>query len=215
MKIIISRSIFFILMMSVWISNQSVAVEMYREPSQKLLSGKHFSVVIDRGKLQKAIRDSSNNYLFSEVGPGVKPLVLIGTMQEIVTFLYEKRKIEIHNKISSLPCIYMSATYYQPKARFEGIFPVHAAINQFTKSLLDFVPVPGNVETVSEILSSGKTLQEILSVLVRSKKPYPESKLIYLKISYLKDIGAVEVGKKVLPLASILYKFLGVKETSA
>ncbi|MES2998573.1 MAG: hypothetical protein V4700_04550 [Pseudomonadota bacterium] len=189
--------------------------EMYREPNQKLLQGKHFSVIVDRGELKKAVRDSSGNYLFSEVGAGVKPLVLIGTMQEIVKFLYEKRKLEIHNTIKSLPFIYMSASYYHPKERFEGIFPIHQAIDQFTKALLDFAPIPDNVETVTDILGNAETLQSALRDIFSSskKKQFPESKLIYLKISYFKDEGAVEVGEKVVPLASILYKLLGVKET--
>ncbi len=215
MNTIRKRFVFFILTITLLISGENIAMaEVYREPSQQLLSGKHFSIVIDRGKLQKAIRDSSGNYLFSEVGAGVKPLVFIGTMQEIVKFLYAKRNIEIRNKIQCLPYIYMSAAYYRPKARFEGIFPVHEAINTLGKSLLDFVPIPDNVATVADILSNSKALQETLNVFASNKKQCPESKLIYLKISYIKDVGAVEVGKNAVSFASILYKLLGVKETS-
>lgn len=217
MKIFRKIALFFALVVTVSMASPVLAVtEMYREPNQKLLAGKHFSIVIDRGKFQKAIRDSSGNYLFSEVGAGVKPLVLIGTMPEIVEFLYEKRKLEIHNTIKSLPFVYISASYYHPKERFEGIFPVHQAINQFTQSLLDFVPVPDKVATLTDLLGNTNALQAVLrdSFSNTKKKPSPKSKLIYLKISYLHDVGAIKVGEKVVPLASILYKLLGVKETS-
>jgi hypothetical protein len=214
------KHIFFTLVLSLLIFGGNVAMaEIYREPNQKLLAGKHFSIVIDRGKLQKAIPSSSGNYLFSEVDAGVKPLVFIGTMQEIIKFLYEKRKIEIRNTIPCLPYIYMSASYYHPKEQFEGIFPVHDAIKEITKFfIMEPVSVPVGTEVataVTDLAADSKAFQKSLSkIVVRfKKKQCPESPLIYLKISYIKDVGAIEIAKKEVSFESILYELLGVKET--
>ena len=215
MKTIRKKHIFLTLVLLLIFGGNVAMAEIYREPNQKLLAGKIFSIVIDRGKLQKAIPSSSGNYLFSEVGAGVKPLVFIGTMQEIIKFLYEKRKIEIRNTIPCLPYIYMSASYYHPKEQFEGISPVHDAIKEITKFFIMepvSVPVGSEVATaVADLATDSKILSKIIARF--KKKQCPESPLIYLKISYIKDVGAIEIGKKEVSFESILYKLLGVKET--
>ncbi|EDK9895141.1 hypothetical protein CK374_23985, partial [Salmonella enterica subsp. enterica serovar Typhi] len=51
---------------------QASDINMWREPKPVVKEGKYYSLIMDRGELQKAVKSSSNNYLFSEKGAGVK-----------------------------------------------------------------------------------------------------------------------------------------------
>jgi len=208
----------FTLIGALLVTGQSVAKIIYRESNEKLLScdGYFPSIVKDRGKLSKALPASQGKYLFSEVGAGVRPLVFIGTMQELVKFLYENRALEIKNTIKTLPYIYMSASYYRPQERFEGITPVHDAINQITQAIKSFIPNPLS-DSITNRLDIRSALEDIKAYLSAPKigtsgSPDDEksidSKLIYLKISYLQDKGAIKIGKKSITFGSILYHFL-------
>lgn len=207
----------FTLMGALLITGQSVAKIIYREPNQKLLSCKYLpSVIIDRGELKKAIPGQKGDYLFSEVGAGVKPLVFIGTVQELVRFLYENKALKIENTIKELPYIYMSASYYRPQERFEGITPVHDAINQITQAIKSFIPNPLS-DSITNRLDIRSALEDIKTYLSDPKISTSgslsdgksiNSKLIYLKISYLQDKGAVKIGEKSITFGSILYHFL-------
>lgn len=69
---------------------QANDINMWREPAPVVKEGKFFSVIQDRGTLQKAVKNSNNEFLFSEKGAGVKPLVLIGSPVEIFEYLEKK-----------------------------------------------------------------------------------------------------------------------------
>lgn len=61
-------------------------IEIYREPSSHLISVPWQGVILDRGVLKKAIKNSKGEYVFSEFGAGVQPLVVIGRFPELVNF---------------------------------------------------------------------------------------------------------------------------------
>lgn len=186
--------------------------EIYREPSPKIIK-KGYSLVLDRGVLHKAIISSKGTYIFSEKGAGVKPLVIIGTLYDIADFLYKRRDVIIDNTIPDLPNIYLSATYYKPKERFNGITSVGDVVVILSKSLLDFVPG----DTVSDMISNTGTFTLALKDLIASgKKPKNKatSALIYVKISYLKDKHSIFLGRKKVYMGTVLNRLFNIKETS-
>lgn len=41
-------------------------IVLWREPAPIVKEGKYYSLIVDRGQLQKAVRNTNNDYLFSE-----------------------------------------------------------------------------------------------------------------------------------------------------
>lgn len=103
---------------------QASDINMWREPKPVVKEGKYYSLIVDRGELQKAVKSSNNDYLFSEKGAGVKPLALVGSPVDIIEFMLQNETRGIENHIKELPNIYMGVTYYKPKQRFTGLFPL-------------------------------------------------------------------------------------------
>jgi hypothetical protein len=102
------------------------------------------AVIIDRGVLTPTMAAGDGNFIFSEpradrTAPadhaGVKPLVMIATLPEALTWMSaqfravsENRGIE--NRIEELPEIYMTIDQYVQGKRFEGMFPINDALVQ-------------------------------------------------------------------------------------
>lgn len=113
-----------------------MAANIYRE------TGAHVkqvgsAVIKTNGQLQEAwLAKRAGSFLFSEVGAGTLPLVLLGTKPEIYAWLYEWQHTGIENQILELPNIYMTVQPYRPGARYEGLFPVQDAIMGITNSLV-------------------------------------------------------------------------------
>lgn len=103
---------------------QASDITMWRESAPVVKEGKFFSVIQDRGTLQKAVKSSNNEFLFSEKGAGVKPLVLIGTPIEIFEYLKKNETCGIENHLQEIPEIYMGIAKYVPRKRFNGLFPL-------------------------------------------------------------------------------------------
>jgi len=103
---------------------QANDINMWREPAPVVKEGKFFSVIQDRGTLQKAVKNSNNEFLFSEKGAGVKPLVLIGSPVKIFEYLEKNQTRGIENHLQETPEIYMGITKYVPHKRFNGLFPI-------------------------------------------------------------------------------------------
>lgn len=90
------------------------------------------AVIEDRGYLRSAATDSNGDYLFSEVGAGVQPLVITGEPQEVRNWFsrqcLSRTWAETHgfkNIIRELPEIYLTVQKYEPGARFVGLFPAN------------------------------------------------------------------------------------------
>jgi hypothetical protein len=69
---------------------------------------------------------------------GVKPLVIIGTLDYILDQLAENKDRGISNVIPRLPNIYFSITNYTPNKRFTGVFPYGDAVAQLA---IDYLPL--------------------------------------------------------------------------
>ncbi len=95
---------------------------MFRAPASVVRMAGKMSFVQDNGLMHGGPPGSDGNYWFSEAGAGVKPLVLVGTHNEITAFLMKRKESGIKNTIASLPDIYMGVAPYKPAPRFVGLF---------------------------------------------------------------------------------------------
>ncbi|EHC37051.1 hypothetical protein SeGA_2271 [Salmonella enterica subsp. enterica serovar Gaminara str. A4-567] len=140
---------------------QASDINMWREPKPVVKEGKYYSLIMDRGELQKAVKSSNNNYLFSEKGAGVKPLVLIGSPVEISEFMLQNKTRSIENHIKGLPDIYIGVTKYKPKQRFTGLFPLQDILTQTVDQVSKFVPGTDITDAVG-IPADLKALQQAI-----------------------------------------------------
>ncbi|EHC88913.1 hypothetical protein LTSERUB_2568 [Salmonella enterica subsp. enterica serovar Rubislaw str. A4-653] len=179
--------------------------------------GKYYSLIMDRGELQKAVKSSNNNYLFSEKGAGVKPLVLIGSPVEISEFMLQNKTRSIENHIKGLPDIYIGVTKYKPKQRFTGLFPLQDILTQTVDQVSKFVPgtditdavgIPADLKALQQaILAMKPTLQQaILAMKAMKPKDKTSNNILYVKFSYLPEDGMVKVGSKTVSFGRILEK---------
>ncbi|MFL4555016.1 hypothetical protein ACH19I_00210 [Yersinia kristensenii] len=175
---------------------------LWREPAPIVKEGKYYSLIVDRGQLQKAVRNTNNDYLFSEKGNGIKPLVLIGSPLEISEFLLKNETRGIENHIKELPDIYMGITNYVPQKRFTGLFPLHDLLTKSVTQALKFGPI-GTIMT--DIAGIPSDLNEMYNVIKKLKnKDKSNGMLLYVKFSYLPEDGMKKVGKKTVSFGKIL-----------
>jgi len=182
-------------------SASSSTTEMWREPQPMVKEGKHYSLIIDRGELQKAVRTSKNEYLFSETGAGIKPLVLIGTPVEITEFLIKNETRGIENNITELPDIYMGITKYVPRKRFIGLFPLNDLLITAVEQVQKFQP--GSIVTdAAGIPGDLKGVYEAMEKLQENQKE--SGQVLYVKFSYLPEDGMTKIGSKTISFSQIL-----------
>lgn len=180
---------------------QASDINMWREPNPVVKEGKYYSLIVDRGELQKAVKSSNNDYLFSEKGAGVKPLVLIGSPVEISEFMLQNETRGIESHIKDLPDIYMGVTLYRPKQRFTGLFPLQDVLIQTVDQVSKFAP--GTVITdAAGVPSDLKSLQQ--AILAMKQKDKTSNNILYVKFSYLPEDGMVKVGSKTVSFGGIL-----------
>ncbi|MBS0054785.1 hypothetical protein [Yersinia sp. Marseille-Q3913] len=179
-------------------------ITLWREPAPVVREGKYYSLIVDRGDLQKAVKSSNNDYLFSEKGSGVKPLVLIGTPIEISAFLIKNETRGIENNIKDLPDIYMGITNYVPHKRFSGLFPLHDLLSKSVEQALKFVPAGTILTDAAGMPSDINEMYQVIKHL--SHKEKAEGKVLYVKFSYLPEDGMKKVGSKTVSFGKILKK---------
>ncbi|MCB5303921.1 MULTISPECIES: hypothetical protein [Yersinia] len=177
-------------------------ITLWREPAPVVKEGEYYSLILDRGELQKAVKSSHNDYLFSEKGSGVKPLVLIGTPLEISEFLIKNETRGIENHIKELPDIYMGITNYVPHKRFSGLFPLHDLLSKTVEQALKFVPIGTILTDAAGMPSDINEMYQVIKHL--SHKDKAEGKVLYVKFSYLPEDGMRKVGSKTISFGKIL-----------
>ncbi|ECG8591583.1 hypothetical protein FNI11_17865 [Salmonella enterica subsp. salamae] len=201
MKLSVTLALFGCMMVSSMA--QATDINMWREPRPVVKEGKYYSLIMDRGELQKAVKSSNNNYLFSENGAGVKPLVLIGSPVEISEFMLHNKSRSIENHIKALPDIYMGVTKYRPKQRFTGLFPLQDILTQTVDQVSKFVP-GADITDAAGIPSDLKALQQVISTMKQKDKI--SNNILYVKFSYLPEDGMIKVGSKTVSFGRILEK---------
>nr|WP_258954510.1 hypothetical protein [Yersinia aleksiciae] len=177
-------------------------ITLWREPAPIVKEGKYYSLIVDRGELQKAVKSSNNDYLFSEKGSGIKPLVIIGTPLEISEFLIKNETRGIENHIKDLPDIYMGITNYVPHKRFSGLFPLHDLLSKTVMQALKFVPVGTIVTDAAGMPSNINEMYQVIKQL--SHKEKADGNVLYVKFSYLPEDGMKKVATKTVGFGKIL-----------
>lgn len=180
---------------------QASDIHMWREPKPVVHKGKYYSLIVDRGELQKAVKNSNSDYLFSEKGAGVKPLVLVGSPVEISEFLFQNESRGIENHINQLPDIYMGVANYKPKNRFTGLFPLQDVLTQTIDQVSKFVPGT-YITDAAGAPSDLKALKK--AILAMKHKDKSSNNILYVKFSYLPEDGMVKVGRKTVSFGRIL-----------
>jgi hypothetical protein len=175
------------------------------------------SVIEDLGTLVNAHYASGGWFLFSEVGAGVRPLVLLGTIWEIRTCLRKWGK-GIKNIIEELPEIYMGVDLYKPGERFKGLFPKQAAILALTKGITGI----GIGGLTSEVVGLGAGISDIVGFAKsqsgvdwysymgggrKARSRLKKAGLIYVKFHYLRWKGARLIGKRKVSSQQLLIEF--------
>ncbi len=190
-----------------------MAAEMWRIPSSKVVQTGRCSFVQDQGMLYRTGRASNHNFLFSEVGAGIHPMVLIGLWHEVMQFVKRYPETGIENRIPDLPAIYMGMCFYRPGQRFKGLFPLNDTLLQVTKTVPAFVPKSPFVAITNTTLKSGKGLRK----WYRKKrgKSKEESRLgetsrteIAVTFSYLPEDEMIKLGEGTVPFSEIAPKVL-------
>ncbi|MCU5771541.1 hypothetical protein N5923_02405 [Erwiniaceae bacterium BAC15a-03b] len=180
----------------------AAAAEMWREPIPVIKEGKYYSLIVDRGELHKAMKSSKNEYLFSEKGAGVKPLVLIGTPVEITEFLLKNETRGIENEIAELPEIYMGITKYVPRKRFTGLFPLNDLLITAVEQAQKFLPFGTIITDAAGVPGDLKALYDSLEKLQQTQKA--SGQILYVKFSYLPEDGMTQIGSKTISFGKIL-----------
>lgn len=219
------RSLFSFFLMIALMINQPVMAKgkfdttakigMYRESAGMLHAGKSpFSVIEDRGALTRALKADSGNYIFSEKGVGVQPLVMVGTLPQIFTKIADEAALgtKIVNKIDDLPDIYIGIAPYKPGKRFKCIYPTHDIAKQIILSLIDFtlpvndLPVVkfSSTEAISNLGTLATTLYDIQRQRrVHHKKRGLDEQVLYVKFGYLQEDGMEKIGAKEISFAEL------------
>lgn len=202
MKLLLNTSILFMCSVVGAGSVSASEIILWREPAPIVKEGKYYSLIVDRGQLQKAVKNTNNDYLFSEKGNGIKPLVLIGSPVEISEFLLKNETRGIENHIKELPDIYMGITNYVPQKRFTGLFPLHDLLTKSVEQALKFVPVGTILTDAAGIPSDLNEMYDVVKQLKNKDKS--DGKLLYVKFSYLPEDGMKKVGRKTVSFGKIL-----------
>lgn len=179
---------------------QSAPTNPWRVPAPVLHNGKYGSVIIDRGQLKKAVAASNNHYLFSETGPGVETLTVVGTPLQIMEFLLSRPSHGIENRIKSLPDIYMGIAPFKPREQFSGIFPIGDTLVAVAGYFASVIPVPDWVTLVASPTSLEAMRKSIMGLSDAQKQ---KGDLLYVKFSYLKEDGMHKIATKSITFKQI------------
>jgi len=187
---------------------------MFRAPAsvvKKVGKGISSGFVQDNGQMRGAPPASNGYYLFSEVGAGVKPLVLVGTHNDITEFLMLKKNSGIENRIQTLPDIYMNITHYRPAPRFTGLFPFHNTIVQLVKDFARFVPG----SKLTDLAGAAGDIKDALNAKgyanrYSSKNSKAPANLVAITWTYLSGKGYEQIGSGTVNF-SAMYAYIDNK----
>ena len=164
------------------------------------------AVILDRGQMHSAPPSGKNgNYLFSEIGAGVHELALVGTKQDILTWLGQHAEYSIENRIPELPDIYMGVEPYKPGQRFKGLFPVNDAL----KAVFDTtMGIFGPSNSASEVIGGAGDLKSALTFRPEIGVSEKDSGIggdgeIFVKFSYMSGDKMYNIANKQIDFRTI------------
>lgn len=197
-------------------------INVWRENAGMLYEGKQpYSIIEDRGHLSITLPTTKNEYIFSEHGAGVKPIVLVGTADQILERIdFEaKRKTQVRSSIPEQQAIYMGIAKYSPGKRFVARYPLNDFAKQLLMGMMDLgLPTSEITDVVTNLATLAMTSYELRDG--RSPRKQKQSKafadqLLCLKLSYLPENGMTEIGKGVVSFDYIEDKFRAALASAA
>ena len=179
-----------------------MTAKMFRAPASVVKQGGAGAVIQDNGMMRGTAPASNGYYLFSEVGAGVKPLCLVGTWDDLLRFLMERKTSGVQNQIGTLPDIYMSVEKYRPKPRFVGLFPFHDSVKAVIEGITDLFP--GN--WMSDLVGGLKNVRDNVGqgyANMQSSKTSAPSNLLVITWHYLQSKGMERIGSGTISFAAM------------
>lgn len=176
-----------------------MAASIWRMPASKVIQVGRMSFVQDNGVMRSAATASDGFYWFSEVGAGIKPLALVGTVDEITEFLMNRKSSGINNTISTLPEIYMKVAPARKGTRYIGLFPIHDFVSQLVDKLAGFVPgsnltdLAGAAKDLKEAATDRPSYKKAFSHSKAKSKPLPANTFAVF-FSYMGEKGFTKIG---------------------
>ncbi|MGV8916836.1 MAG: hypothetical protein ACOH2R_03370 [Pseudomonas sp.] len=178
-------------------------VNPWREPSQRLITGEYQSIIIEYGKLTKAVPGSTNNYLFSEKGAGVQPVVIVGTLLQVIEFLLDHQQRGFESQVPSLPDIYMGISPYKEKQQFTGVFPLNDALANIAGFLTSLFPAP-DWATLVGAPDQLNGLKKTINGLSDKERANAKSDVLYVKFSCLPGDNMQKIGTRKISFGETL-----------
>jgi hypothetical protein len=197
-----------------------MAANMWRGSESSVRKSGKYGVVLDCGVMRRCGKSNRppHYYVFTEDSAiGVRPLVLIGTVNEIFEFLMINKTSGIENRIASIPDIYMKASQYRPGKRYVGLFPGLDAAKQLTDNIVGLIGAgignlfSGPMHSILEISGGAKDLKQALD---DGKDPYgkafsstkgksvPTPNQFAITWHYLQEKGSEKIGEGSISFAS-------------
>lgn len=179
-----------------------MTARMFRAPASVVKRGGRGAVIQDNGVMRGTLPASSGYFLFSGVGAGVKPLCLVGTWDDVLRFLMERKASGVQNQIETLPDIYMSVEKYVPKPRFVGLLPFQDSIKSLIGGLTNLFPgnqasdIIGGVSNVRDGRGKGYATKHTSS----ASGP---SNLLVVTWHYLQSSGMDRIGSGTITFAEM------------
>ncbi len=177
-----------------------MTAEMWRAPSSVIRKAGRYGFVQDGGIMRHAYKTSSppHYYFFDDNPIAAKPMVLIGTINEIFEFLMVNKTSGILNKIDDLPEIYMGVSQCKPTPRFVGLFPVNDVLSQLLDKGIGLLGAGiGNVMgEFSTLAKMPHTALEISGGAKDLKDAGPDGKNPYQKALHKSKIDKKSIANK-------------------
>lgn len=190
----------------------------YRENGPQI-SAVGGGIIKDRGFLAPA-KPFERTYLFKDTETGAKPLVLLGNREAIFKELdywddgLDTRVAEsgIRNTIKDNPRIYMDIYPYTTQPRWEGLFPVQAAVNALVSGVLSAAGAGVDAHFASDVSQMLKDVaggagdlkdwatqmksfyskvkyvpKDVINLAIKNNKEAKEKGILYIRFRYLPD----------------------------
>lgn len=170
---------------------------MWRWPVSEVKLGKGGAMLEDRGFLKKAIKNSHGWFKLAEHGEGRKPLVIIGSREQVLTFFRYNATSGIENTIPDLPDIYMGISRYAPLAQHRKITPFNDAAFATAQLAISSGAGPKMLD-LGNIGSACGTVYDYVRKVLRPgiEESHKEKAPICVKFSYLHEPGMQVVGRR-------------------
>lgn len=172
-------------------------VSMWRWPVSEVKLGKGGAMVEDRGFLKKAFKNSHGWFTLSEHGEGRKPLIVIGSRAQVLTFFRYHANSGIENTIPELPHIYMGVSRYAPLPQQRRVTPFND-VALATANMAIWTVGGEKMQAAGNAASACGTLYDYVRKAFRPgiEESRDKTDAFYVKFGYLREPGMQMIGRR-------------------